>query len=282
MIAKKAESMKTKDSPIGIFDSGVGGLTVVAEIIKELPLEDVIYFGDVARTPYGSKSRETVIKFSREIARFLIDQRVKLIVVACNTASSMTLDTLNDEFDLPIVGVIKAGVKRAIELSRSRKVGIIGTQATVSSGSYHNNLKEFDPEVQVISQACPLFVPLVEEGWVDHRVTTLVAEEYLSPLKDNDIDTLILGCTHYPFLKPIIQRVMGEDVVLIDSAIEVARMTKEILKEKELLRGKNADVSHKFYLSDVSANFIELGERLLGEKMRVATRMDVSGYEKKI
>lgn len=269
------------DSPIGIFDSGVGGLTVVAELIKELPLEDVIYFGDLARTPYGSKSKETVIKFSREITHFLIDQGVKLVVIACNTASSMALDTLEGEFDLPIIGVIKAGVKKALALSQRRKIGVIGTQATISSKSYYNSLKELDPEVVVVSQACPLFVPLVEEGWVEHRVTTLVAEEYLAPLKDNGIDTLILGCTHYPFLKPIIQRVLGDGVTLIDSAVEMARMTKEILKEQRLFCERNVGGRLRFYLSDTSMNFIELGQRLLGKEI-VVTKMDVSDIKERV
>ncbi|MBU1488074.1 glutamate racemase [bacterium] len=265
-------------SPIGIFDSGVGGLTVAAEVIKELPLEDIVYFGDVARTPYGSKSRETVTRFSCEIVRFLIGQGVKLIIVACNTASSVALDVLKKEFDLPIIGVIRAGTLAALRTTENNKVGVIGTSATIASGSYLNDLKALAPDIAVISQACPLFVPLVEEGWVSHRVTTLVAKEYLSPLKDNGVDTLILGCTHYPFLKPVIAETMGKGVRLIDSAIEVAGMTKEILKEKGLLCQENKDTARKFYLSDTSTNFIELGERLLGEKMRVITRVDVSEY----
>lgn len=268
-----------KDSPIGIFDSGVGGLTVVAEMIKELPFEDIVYFGDVARTPYGSKSRETVTRFSCEIARFLIGQGVKMIIVACNTASSVALDVLGKEFDLPILGVIRAGTLAALRATQNKKVGVVGTSATIASGSYVNDLKSLARDLAVISQACPLFVPLVEEGWLDHEVTRLVAGEYLSPLKSNDVDTLILGCTHYPFLKPVIAETMGKEVTLIDSAVEMARMAKKILSEKGLLRQKETGaVSRKFYLSDISANFIELGERLLGEKMRVITRVDVSEY----
>ncbi|HAV43124.1 TPA: glutamate racemase [bacterium] len=264
--------MSNKTLPIGIFDSGVGGLTVVAEVIKELPLEDVVYFGDIARTPYGSKSKETVIKFSREITHFLVDQGAKLIIIACNTASSVALDLLKGEFDRPIIGVIQAGVSTALQVTRNNRVGVIGTSTTIVSGSYVNELKRLNPNLTVISQACPLFVPLVEEGWVNHKVTTLVAEEYLSPLKDNKIDTLILGCTHYPFLKPIIQKVLGEGVVLVNSATEMARITRKTLKEEGLLREENSDVTYKFYLSDTSANFIKLGERLLGEKMRVITQ----------
>lgn len=270
--------MSRKNRPIGIFDSGVGGLTVVAQVVKELPFEDIVYFGDVARTPYGSKSRETVTRFSKEIAHFLVGQGVKMIIVACNTASSVALDVLDKEFNLPIIGVIRAGTLAALRATRNNRIGVIGTHVTIDSGSYVNDLRSLAPDIVVISQACPLFVPLVEEGWINHRVTTLVAKEYLSPLKDNGVDTLILGCTHYPFLKSVICETMGNGVALIDSAVEMARMARNVLSEKGFLCQGNRPVGRKFYLSDTSINFIELGERLLGEKMRVVTRVDVSEY----
>ncbi len=265
------------DSPIGIFDSGVGGLTVASEIMKILPQEDIIYFGDVARTPYGSKSQEVVRKFAAEITSFLVEQGVKMIVVACNTAAAVALSALQEKFKLPIIGVIQPGVKKAIASTPGKKIGVIGTQATIGSGAYAAGIKQIDSTIQVMSQPCPLFVPLVEEGWIDHQVTRLVAEEYLAPLRDNGVDALILGCTHYPFLKAVLQEVMGERVVLVDSAVEVARETKRILEVNGLCRTKNPKAKTKFYLSDVSSKFIELGEKLLGKKMRVVTQVDVSG-----
>lgn len=261
--------------PIGIFDSGVGGLTVAAEVMNTLPAEDIIYFGDIARTPYGSKSQETVRRFSIEIAEFLIKQGVKMIVVACNTASSLALGTLKERFSLPIIGVIEPGVLKAIKSTKSKRIGVIGTQATISSNAYPEAIKTADPTILVISQSCPLFVPLVEEGWLEHEVTKLVAEEYLTPLKENQIDTLILGCTHYPFLKGIIQAVMGDEVVLVDSAVEVAEETKKVLSQNNGLRQQNPNPAYKFYVSDASAKFVEVGKRLLGNELRVVTQVDV-------
>ncbi|MEW6609448.1 MAG: glutamate racemase [bacterium] len=267
--------MANKNLPIGIFDSGVGGLTVAAEIMRTLPSEDIIYFGDLARTPYGSKSQETVRRFSLEIANFLIEQQVKMIVVACNTASSLALGVLKERFSLPIIGVIHAGVLKAIKISRSKRIGVIGTQATISSNAYLEAIKSIDPTIQVTNQPCPLFVPLVEEGWFEHKVTKLVAQDYFTPLKNNQIDTLILGCTHYPFLKNILQEIMGNEVVLVDSAIEVAFQTKKVLEENNLLRPQNPAPVYKFYVSDASSKFVEIGKRLLGEKFGVVKQVEV-------
>jgi len=264
-----------KELPIGIFDSGVGGLTVVAEIMNLLPSEDVIYFGDLARTPYGTKSQATVRRFSIEIVNFLIKQQVKIIVVACNTASSLALSELKERFSLPIIGVIQPGVLKAIKSTKSKRIGIIGTSATISSNAYSEAIKAIEPSIQVLSGACPLFVPLVEEGWLDHEVTKLVAKEYLTPLKENQIDTLILGCTHYPFLKDILQAEMGDEVVLIDSAVEVAQETKKVLSQNNLLQEQNPTPTYKFYVSDASSKFVEMGERLLGKKIRVVTQVEI-------
>jgi len=265
-----------KELPIGIFDSGVGGLTVAAEIMNILPAENIIYFGDIARTPYGSKSPETVKRFSIEIVNFLIKQRVKMIVVACNTASSLALGVLKEKFSLPIIGVIKPGVLKAVKSTRSKRIGVIGTQATISSNAYLDAIKSIDVSIHVLSQPCPLFVPLVEEGWLEHEVTKLIAKEYLAPLKENQIDTLILGCTHYPFLKGILQEVMGDGVVLVDSAIEVAQETKKILTQNNLLCQQNSNPSYKFYVSDASSKFVEIGKILLGKKIRVVTQVEIS------
>lgn len=259
--------MKTS-SPIGIFDSGVGGLTVVVEIMKILPQENIIYFGDVARTPYGSKSSDVVRRFAIEITSFLIEQGVKMVVIACNTATAAALSLLQERFDIPIIGVIQPGVKKAV-VNKSKKIGVIGTQATISSGAYANMIKEMDPFIEVMSQPCPLFVPLVEEGWIEHTVTRLVAEEYLVPLRNNGIDTLILGCTHYPFLKNVLQEVMGKKVILVDSSVEVALETKKTLELHRLCQKSNPQIDIKFFLSDTSSKFIELGEKFLGRKIQV-------------
>jgi len=268
--------MVSRDLPIGIFDSGVGGLTVVAEIMNLLPAEEVIYFGDLARTPYGTKSQATVLRFSIEIVNFLIRQQVKMIVVACNTASSLALSELKERFSLPIIGVIQPGVLKAIKATKSKRIGIIGTQATISSNAYSETIKSIDPSIQVLSSSCPLFVPLVEEGWLDHEVTKLVAKEYLTPLKENQIDTLILGCTHYPFLKGILQDEMGKEVVLIDSAVEVAQETKKVLDQNNLLHPQNPTPAYKFYVSDSSSKFVEIGKTLLGKKIRVVTQVSIN------
>src|SRR5271156_2261897 len=205
------------EHPIGVFDSGLGGLTVVKELIHHLPNERIVYFGDTARVPYGTKSGETIIRYSREIVRVLLKHKVKMVVVACNTASSLALDVLKKEFDLPILGVIEPGARKAMEVTRNKKVGIIATSSTVKSGKYAKKIVQLNKNIVVTSQACPLFVPLVEEGWFDHAVTYQVAQQYLRDMKKNKVDTLILGCTHYPLLKGVLHNVMGARVQLVDS-----------------------------------------------------------------
>ena len=204
-----------REAPVGVFDSGVGGLTVAREIMRNLPSEKIVYFGDTARVPYGSKSRETIIRYSRQIIRFLQEQQVKAIVVACNTASAFALDAVRDEFDIPIIGVIEPGARVAAEQTRNKRVGVIGTVGTVGSKIHAEYLKEFDPEITVFAKACPLFVPLVEEGWLHDPVTEEVAARYLKELQDKDVDTLILGCTHYPLLRSTIRKIMGDGVICI-------------------------------------------------------------------
>ncbi|MEI7999100.1 MAG: glutamate racemase [Candidatus Omnitrophota bacterium] len=252
------------NNPIGVFDSGLGGLTVVKELFVALPKENIVYFGDTARVPYGTKSRETIIRYSREIVGVLLKHKVKMIVVACNTASSLALDVLRQECPVPIVGVIDPGAKKAALSTKSKKVGIIATASTIKSGKYAKRLKDFEPNVHVVSQPCPLFVPLVEEGWFDHDITRRVGNEYLGGLKKEGIDTLILGCTHYPLLKTMIARVMGSKVTLIDSASEVAMEVKAILQSKNLLRLKNKTLRHLYLVSDEPDIFKYRAIRFLG------------------
>ena len=249
---------------IGIFDSGVGGLTVLREIIGALPQEDTIYFGDTARVPYGTKSPETVTRYAREITGFLVGRDIKLLVVACNTASAVALPELERLFPIPVVGVIEPGARRAAQMTRSGRIGVIGTAGTIRSSAYTRAIKRFAPQAEVVTRACPLFVPLAEEGWTDNQVARLTAETYLRELKEADVDTLVLGCTHYPLLKPLIADIMGPDVVLVDSAEETARTVAAILDEKGLARPAVEKGNHHYFVSDVPASFIRVGNRFLG------------------
>jgi len=255
--------------PIGVFDSGIGGLTVVKEIIKCLPNEEIVYFGDTARVPYGTKSPQTVIKFSIENTLFLLRFRVKLIVVACNTASSYSISILKTNFKVPIIGVINPGAQAATKVTRCGRIGVIGTTATVQSAAYEKEIKNINPRLKVFSQACPLFVSLVEEGWFKDKVTYDVANKYLKPLKAKRIDTLILGCTHYPLLKEIIKDVMGKGVMLIDSAKQVACHVKEVLAWEGVISTTKKRATPKFYVSDESKKFAEIAKRFLGQKVKL-------------
>jgi len=263
-----------ESNPIGIFDSGVGGLTVVSQIQRYLPREHIIYFGDTARVPYGTKSKDTITKFSVENVEFLIKHNVKIVVVACNTASSLSLDFLKRCFKVPIVGVIRPGARRAASLTRRNRVGIIGTKATIGSGAYQRELKNANPKIVAFGQTCPLFVPLVEEGWLDGKVTFGVARHYLDALKAKRIDTLILGCTHYPLLKRVIHDVVGKGVVLVDSAEEVAIEVDRILDAHALTNRSSSTPSYKYFVSDDPRHFVEVGERFLKQKIHCAKRVD--------
>ena len=249
---------------IGIFDSGVGGLTVLKEVVQALPQEDTIYLGDTARVPYGTKSPETVVRYSRQIARYLYSRDIKLLVVACNTASAVALAALQQEFDIPVVGVIEPGARAAAEATKSGKVGVIGTAGTVASSAYTKAIKRINPDIEVLSRACPLFVPLAEEGWVDNEVARLTARIYLEDLKKHGVDTLVLGCTHYPILKEVIAEVMGAGVTLVDSAEQTALTVARILAEQGLLRPKGERGNHHYYVTDIPAGFIRVGNRFLG------------------
>ncbi|MBM3245995.1 MAG: glutamate racemase [Candidatus Omnitrophica bacterium] len=253
--------------PIGVFDSGVGGLTVAKELIRQLPYEDIVYFGDIARVPYGIKSKETVIRFSIENILFLLKAQVKLICVACNTVSSVALPVIKNHFKVPIVGVINPGAREAVYATQNKRVGVIGTRGTIASRAYENEIKQLDPQVKVMALSCPLFVPFVEEGWVEGEVVLRVAREYLKPLKDSRVDTVILGCTHYPILKPVIRQVLGENVTLIDSAKQVAMEVKKILAQEGPLN-KSRHSKHEFYVSDNPEWFSSLAQRFLGQPVR--------------
>ena len=251
-------------APIGVFDSGIGGLTVAQEVIRQLPHESVIYFGDTARVPYGPKSPDTVRRYSREIAAFLRGEGVKSIVVACNTATAHALGTLRDELDMPVIGVVEPGARAAAAATRTGKIGVIGTAGTIKSGAYERAIRAIDSDFIITARACPLFVPLVEEGWTDHAATRVVAHEYLAPLIDADIDTLVLGCTHYPLLKSLLSDVLGPGVRLIDSAEETAAETARTLATASLTAADNADPTYRFIASDDPLQFLQLGQRFLG------------------
>jgi glutamate racemase len=253
---------------IGVFDSGVGGLTVVKELSRQLPAEDIIYFGDIARVPYGIKSQETVIRFSIENTLFLLKQDVKLICIACNTVSSLALPVIRHHFRVPIVGVISPGVREAVYATRNKRIGVIGTAGTIKSRAYEKEIKQLDPAVKVTALACPLFVPFVEEGWLDGEVVEKVVRHYMQPLKKAGVDTVVLGCTHYPLLKPMLKKVLGPEVTLIDSAKQVAIEVKKILAAENQLNAGAEKGRARFFVSDNPQWFSSLAKRFLGKPVR--------------
>jgi len=256
-------STKYDNRPIGVFDSGVGGLTVVKQLMKKLPSESIIYFGDTARIPYGTKSEEIVQRFALEDSAFLLEKQVKMIVVACNTASAVALKMLRNALDVPVIGVIEPGARAAVDYTRNGKIGVIGTAGTIRSGSYRREILNLTQEAQIISQPCPLFVPLVEEGWIEDEATYLIARRHLQPIIENKVDTLILGCTHYPLLKNVIRKVVGSKVQLVDSGVETAETVKQVLGENDLFASPEHTPEHQFYLSDLPYKFQEIAERFL-------------------
>lgn len=258
----KAES-ENRNLPIGVFDSGVGGLTVAKEIMRQLPGENIIYFGDTARVPYGNKSRETVTAYSRQIVEFLLGKGVKALVVACNTASAFALETIRNEVPVPIIGVVKPGARTAAKTTKNGRIGVIGTEGTIKSGIYNEFLTQINAELSVYGKACPLFVPLVEEGWIDDPVTEEVVRRYMDSLLAEKVDTIVLGCTHYPLLKRTIGKVVGEEIRLVNPAHETACELKTILEEKKLCRGENEAVHHRFYVSDGAEKFRNFANSIL-------------------
>ena len=269
-----------RDAPIGVFDSGVGGLTVAREIMRNLPSEKIVYFGDTARVPYGSKSKETIIRYSRQIIRFLQEQQVKAIVIACNTASAFALDAVRHELEIPVLGVIEPGAVVAARETRNKRVGVIGTIGTIGSGIHEDFVQKLDPEITVVGKACPLFVPLVEEGWLHDPVTFEVARRYLRELQEREIDTLILGCTHYPLLRSTIREVMGEGVRLVNPAYETALELKHLLKEKDLLStGKEEEeFPYRFYVSDLADKFKSFANSILPYDVEMTQKIDIEKY----
>ena len=280
-MSKEDNKINDNNKPIGVFDSGVGGLTVFRELINELPRERLIYFGDTARVPYGSKSKDTVTKYSEQIVRFLMEQNVKAIVVACNTASAMALDTIEKEIDIPIIGVVKPGAHTAMRITEVKKIGVIGTEATISSEMYSNYIRSIDSSIQVIGKSCPLFCPLVEEGLWEDPVTEEISRRYLMELVDTGIDTLILGCTHYPLIKRTIQRVVGEDIALVNPAYETAVECKNMLKAKSLLNEEPIHISENaftFYVSDEAEKFRRFANSILPMGILGAKKIDIERY----
>ncbi len=266
------------NAPIGVFDSGVGGLTVVRELMRQLPNENIIYFGDTARVPYGSKSKQTVLKYSKQIVRFLRTKNVKAIVIACNTASALALDEIEAEIDIPIIGVVEPGAKMAAENTKTKSIGIIATEATIKSGIYNKYLRELNPEITVVEKACPLFVPLVEEGLIEDRVTDDIVGRYLQELKEYHVDSLILGCTHYPLIRNPIKRFMGEQVELVNPAYETAKSLKELLIDQDLLNDAKGVVKHQYYVSDGVDKFISFADKVLPCHVENTQIIDIESY----
>lgn len=269
-----------KSAPIGVFDSGVGGLTVAREIMRHLPNEDIVYFGDTARVPYGSKSKDNIIRYSRQIIHFLQTKGVKAIVIACNTASALALDVVKDEFDIPIIGVVEPGARAALKETKTKKIGVIGTEATVRSGMYEKVIQEIQPDVSVIAKACPLFVPLVEEGFKKHHVTDEIIDYYLASVKESDIDALILGCTHYPLLRSKILEYVGKKIHLVNPAYETAMDLKNLLKEHNM---ENPDIegdhgSYSFYVSDAADKFKQFANSILPYDIETTKQINIEEY----
>ena len=270
-----------KYAPVGVFDSGVGGLTVAREIMRQLPMEHIIYFGDTARVPYGSKSKETIIRYSRQIIHFLETMGVKAIVVACNTASAFALEELRPEMKMPIIGVVKPGAKVAAETTRNGRIGVIGTEGTVGSQIYTEMIHRHHPNAQILGKACPLFVPLVEEGLLHDSVTDEIASRYLSVLKGRYIDTLVLGCTHYPLLRSTIRRLMGEGVTLVNPAYETALELRELLKSRNMGRDETAPLSgekYQFFVSDLAEKFTDFAAAILPGEVKETRQISVEEY----
>jgi len=268
-----------KEKPIGVFDSGIGGLTVVKRLFSTLPRENIVYFGDTARVPYGSKSNSTVIEYSIQDTNFLLSKNVKAVVVACNTASSIAIDELRKRFDVPVIGMIDPGSSMAVSETRNNKIGVIGTRATISNRAYSTSIKMINPEIEVIEKACPLFVPVAEEGWVNHKATYEIAEEYLKELREKDIDTLVLGCTHYPILAEVIQKVIGKEVKLIDSGIASSEIVRNELSRIGLETNSAVPGHASFYVSDIPTTFKQVAGLFLGQPVDEVIKVDIESIK---
>lgn len=276
-----SEINEIREAPIGVFDSGVGGLTVVREIMRQIPQERIVYFGDTARVPYGTKSRDTVIRYSRQIVRFLKTRKVKAIVIACNTASAYALETLQEEQELPIIGVVKPGARMAAEASVTGDIGVIATEATVGSHIYRDYIQSLRPGVRVFEKACPLFVSLVEEGWLKDPVTEAVAARYLKDVREQKVDTLILGCTHYPLLRSTVRSIMGDGVVLVNPAYETAMELRELLKREQMENqggNKTSENPYEFFVSDAAERFKAFANSILPFDITSTRQINIEEY----
>lgn len=269
-----------KEKPIGVFDSGIGGLTVVKRLSSVLPRESIVYFGDTARVPYGSKSNATVIDYAIQDSTFLLSKNVKAVVVACNTASSIAIPELRKKFDVPIIGVILPGADMAVNETKNGKIGVIGTRATISNQAYSKAIKDIDSKIEVFEKACPLFVPIAEEGWTHHRATYEIAEEYLKELREKDIDTLVLGCTHYPILADVIQEVIGKDVKLIDSGIATAEVVRKEINRIGFETNSAVPGNLDLYVSDIPTTFKNVAELFLGKQVNEVVKVDIENLHK--
>ncbi|MDO4614415.1 MAG: glutamate racemase [Lachnospiraceae bacterium] len=271
-----------RQAPIGVFDSGLGGLTVAREIMRNLPTEKIVYFGDTARVPYGNKSKETIIRYSRQIVRFLQTQEIKAIVIACNTATAYALDVLQEEVDVPVIGVIESGAHMAVDSTRNKQIGVIATKATISTHVYTDTISRMDPEINVISQACPLLVPLVEEGWIHDQITDEIIMRYVDDLIEHDIDTLILGCTHYPLLRSEMRKLLGDRVTLVNPAYETAKALEQLLTEKDLRnimpKAKDEPTPYRFFVSDDSERFADFANSILPIDVKSAKIIPIEEY----
>lgn len=281
MNIKRTAGKINRQAPIGVFDSGIGGLTVTREIMRQIPQEKIVYFGDTARVPYGSKSKDTILRYSRQIIRFLKTQDVKAIVIACNTASALALDEIKLELDIPIIGVVKPGAKVAAVSTFNKKIGVIGTEATIHSEIYTHVIQADHPDIQVIARACPLFVPLVEEGWLKDPVTREVASRYLQTFQNTGIDTLILGCTHYPLLRSLIGKIMGKQVTLVNPAYETAVALRRLLEQQDLINTTDAREQtdrYRFYVSDAADKFKNFANSILPYDIETTRQINIEEY----
>lgn len=272
------ENRNKSTAPVGVFDSGVGGLTVAREIMRQLPEENIVYFGDTARVPYGSKSKNNIIRFSRQIIRFLKTKDVKAVVIACNTASALALETVQEEFDIPVIGVIIPGARAAVRETRNGIIGVAGTEGTIRSETYNKVIKSFREDAVVIGQPCPLFVPLVEEGFAKHHITKEVIDIYLSDMRQTDIDTMILGCTHYPLLRSSIIEYFGDAVHIVNPAYETAIDLKSVLEKKGIANNSGKLATYEFYVSDAAEKFTEFANNILPYDVAATKQINIEEY----
>lgn len=270
------------NAPIGVFDSGLGGLTVAREIMRNLPRERIVYFGDTARVPYGNKSKPTVVRYSRQIVRFLMQQEIKAIVIACNTATALAIEEVKEEAGIPVIGVVEPGAVTAAAVTKNKQVGVIATRATTSTNAYAKAIHRIDPEINVISEACPLLVPLAEEGWIHDRITDEIIMRYLDDLLEHDIDTLILGCTHYPLFRSEIRKLVGDKITLVNPAYETAKELERMLAARTLANEEpmNPDdpYPYRFFVSDEAERFTEFANSILPVDVKNARIIPIEEY----